>query len=192
MTVFEKAFANTCKHEGGHVNDPDDPGGETYMGISHRWHPDWRGWILIRELVDAGQALGLSKGLSAAVQQFYRVEYWHRVAGDEVAELSVEVAIELFDTAVNLSPADAVRYLQEGLNLVNVGETLWPDIVVDGRVGRYTLSALQRCCWPGSAMWRTNSMLLLKVMNTLQGGHYIDQMRRYPAREKFRGWFVRV
>jgi hypothetical protein len=29
-------------------------------------------------------------------------------------------------------------------------------------------------------------------MNTLQGMHYVEQMRRWPQKEEFRGWFDRV
>jgi len=34
--MFEDAVALVLKHEGGYVNDPDDPGGETMMGISKK------------------------------------------------------------------------------------------------------------------------------------------------------------
>ena len=36
MADFNKAIAIILKHEGGYVNDPDDPGGETNMGITKR------------------------------------------------------------------------------------------------------------------------------------------------------------
>jgi hypothetical protein len=38
----------------------------------------------------------------------------------------------------------------------------------------------------------TKEKMLLGVLNTLQGMHYINLMRRYPAQGKFRGWFLRV
>jgi lysozyme family protein len=34
MALFEIAFAMVLEHEGGYVNDPYDPGGETIYGIS--------------------------------------------------------------------------------------------------------------------------------------------------------------
>lgn len=40
-SVYELAAAYTFgTHEGGHANDPDDPGGETNFGISKRAYPD--------------------------------------------------------------------------------------------------------------------------------------------------------
>src|ERR1035437_2782754 len=39
MAEFELAITSTLKNEGGYVNDPDDPGGETNFGISKRSYP---------------------------------------------------------------------------------------------------------------------------------------------------------
>jgi len=36
MADFASAFAATMKAEGGYVNDPQDPGGETYNNIEQR------------------------------------------------------------------------------------------------------------------------------------------------------------
>ena len=49
MADFKKALTETLRHEGGYVNDPKDPGGETYKGISRKNHPDWEGWNIIDE-----------------------------------------------------------------------------------------------------------------------------------------------
>ena len=45
MADFDKALELTLKAEGGYVDDPDDPGGETYKGISRSRNPKWQGWI---------------------------------------------------------------------------------------------------------------------------------------------------
>lgn len=37
---FQPALSKTLAHEGGYVNDPHDPGGETNMGISKRSYPN--------------------------------------------------------------------------------------------------------------------------------------------------------
>jgi lysozyme family protein len=37
--TFEDAFKVLIGHEGGYVNDPKDPGGETKYGISKRANP---------------------------------------------------------------------------------------------------------------------------------------------------------
>jgi len=40
MANFNQALKKTLVFEGGYVNDPDDPGGETNFGISKRAYPD--------------------------------------------------------------------------------------------------------------------------------------------------------
>jgi lysozyme family protein len=37
--TFDEAFDKLIDHEGGYVNDPKDPGGETKFGISKRQYP---------------------------------------------------------------------------------------------------------------------------------------------------------
>ncbi len=37
---FDEIIEVVLHHEGGYVNDPDDPGGETNFGIAKRSHPD--------------------------------------------------------------------------------------------------------------------------------------------------------
>ncbi len=65
--------------------------------------------------------------------------------------------------------------------------TSYDDIKVDGDIGSRTLAAMDRLLTLG------DESTLLKVLNLLQGAHYIDFMRRAPVQEKFaRGWLNRV
>ena len=36
MSVFDTIFERLMKHEGGYVNHPNDPGGETMYGVTKR------------------------------------------------------------------------------------------------------------------------------------------------------------
>lgn len=47
MAEFKPAFEQTIAHEGGYMNDPDDPGGETYKGVARKYWPKWLGWHII-------------------------------------------------------------------------------------------------------------------------------------------------
>ena len=40
LTKFDDIIEVVLEHEGGYVNDPDDPGGETNFGVAKRSHPD--------------------------------------------------------------------------------------------------------------------------------------------------------
>ena len=47
MANFDIEFEKLILAEGGYVNDHDDAGGETYLGISRKNNPNWSGWKLI-------------------------------------------------------------------------------------------------------------------------------------------------
>lgn len=192
MADYEGAFQRTTAHEGGYVHDPDDAGGETYKGISRRFNPSWGGWAIIDDLKrgtgpgdDFSDALAGRLELQEAVRSFYRHHYWDKFWGDEIP--SQEVAEELFDTGVNMGIHRAVGFLQEGLNLLNRNQTSYEDIMEDGRFGPGTLNALK------AYLEMDEVSHLVKIMNILQGMHYIEYMRRRPSQEKYaRGWLKRV
>ena len=179
---FAEAYAYTLGKEGGYSHDPDDLGGETYKGISRKFHPHWIGWPLI----DSMDHVDSDPTLDKMASEFYRVQFWDKLLGSLVAEISDPVAGELFDTAVNMSPRRAVGFLQESLNALNRNGKLYPDLVEDGKIGRITLAALR-------ALPRKDHATLLKMMNVLQGAYYMDRFKASPIQEKFaRGWFSRV
>jgi lysozyme family protein len=185
---FCTAFCVVIQHEGGYADDPLDPGGMTYMGISRVNHPAWPGWQVIDHLRAEMEhpAYSLHAELQDLVRDFYHAEYWVRLHGDFLASLALDLAVEMFDTAVNLGRRRAVEILQQALNLLNRDQLLYPDIVEDGMIGNVTRQTLVRYCN------RQSPAVLVKVMNHLQAAHYINLMRKYPSRERFVGWFART
>lgn len=190
MADFTQAYALTCAHEGGYVFDPDDAGGETYKGVSRRYHPSWPGWHIIDEIKRTpgdfnSQSLDQNGLLQEQVEVFYKQFYWDRFWGDTVPEQVI--ANELFDTSVNLGVRRAVKYLQRALNLLNRNQQNYEDISVDGLFGPGTLGTLQ------TYLQNDKPEPLLKIMNTLQGMHYINYMQHNPRQEKYaRGWLNRA
>jgi len=87
------ALRFVLEKEGGYVNDPDDPGGETKWGIAKRFHPDED----IKNLTPERAA------------EIYFDEYWVP-AGCDV--LPNPLCIVVFDTAVNMGVSQAVAYLK--------------------------------------------------------------------------------
>ena len=187
--AFPLAFGRTLKHEGGFDNDPADPGGMTFMGVSREYHPGWPGWPIVdAELKRCGPpCLSLNSDLTLQVRLFYFTEFWQRLQCDFVATLSTEVAAELFDTGVNMGRTRAVEILQRALNLLNRNKKLYPDLVDDGLMGRNTRGTLAKYFELGM-----DERILLKLMNHLQGEYYINLMRRFPEKERFAGWFART
>lgn len=112
-TDWEKAIAFTLRMEGGDQveNDPNDPGGKTKFGISQKAFPD----------------LNIDDLTLEAAKAIYRKNYWEACRCDE---LPSDLAICVFDTAVNQGVGKAKRLLQICL-----------DVVVDGVIGDKTIAA---------------------------------------------------
>ena len=91
---FERAFEIVVGHEGGYVNNPRDPGGETKYGISKRAHPD----------VDI-KALTLDQA-----RDIYRKDYWDPLKLDAQPW---HKALPLFDCAVNQGRGVALELYQQ-------------------------------------------------------------------------------
>ncbi len=189
MADYFEAYKKTMRHEGGYSNDPEDAGGETFRGISRRFNPTWRGWMVIdRMKADKQQhfpsGLLQSRELSNSVQLFYKGKYWDVFAGDEIEDQGL--AEEMFDTGINMGTHRAIKFLQQGLSFLNRDQGLFLDLVEDGVFGKKTLSAIE--------ILPINDMeVLLKILNVLQGMHYLNYMKKSPVQEKYcRGWFKRV
>ncbi len=101
-SMFLKVFERVIDHEGGYVNDPADPGGETKFGISKRSYPN----VDIKELT-------LEKAIV-----IYRTDFWDKIHGDT---LPLPVAYQLFDFAVNSGISTAIRYLQRAVGVADDG-----------------------------------------------------------------------
>lgn len=117
--VFERAVEKTLAHEGGYVNDPQDPGGETNFGISKRSYPHVNIAALTRE--DA--------------IEIYRRDWWDRFNYGRITH--EKIAAKTFDFSVNMGPTRAHVLLQRA-----VIESGGDRIVIDGALGPKTFSAV--------------------------------------------------
>ena len=189
MANFTQAYNLTSAHEGGYVNDAIDRGGETYRGISRVYHSSWKGWSKIDALKKKAGFPGLlnkDKSLQANVKSFYKKKYWDRFLGDAITDQ--QVADELYDTGVNMGVRRSVRFLQNGLNLLNRNQKNYADMVVDGWLGQGTLKILSKYL-----QLDNNARVLLKMMNIQQGARYIGIMENNSTQERYaRGWLKRV
>ena len=78
MANFKNAFDLMISHEGGYVNDPDDPGGETYKGVARKIFSKWEGWSRIDMLKrQSGFPANLDRDpeLQEAIEDFYEVQF---------------------------------------------------------------------------------------------------------------------
>ena len=108
---FDACLTHTLAHEGGYVNDPHDPGGETNLGISKRSYP--------REDIR-----NMTRERAAAI---YRRDFWDAVSGDE---LPAGLDLVAFDAAVNSGVMRGSQWVQRALL-----------VEADGRIGPHTIKA---------------------------------------------------
>lgn len=102
MSQFDQFIERVLAHEGGYVNDPKDPGGETQWGISKRSYPS----LNIRSLTRKDAI------------EIYRRDFWQRIQGDR---LPPQFAFQGLDAAVNHGIGNAVRWLQRAAGVADDG-----------------------------------------------------------------------
>ena len=118
---FFKSLEMVLHHEGGFVDHPEDPGGATNKGITHKTYADFLG----RPLEDVSELQNIPE---EHVQQIYKNGYWDKVKGDE---LPGGVDFCIFDWAVNSGPGRAAKALQKAVMVAQ-----------DGAIGPMTLAAV--------------------------------------------------
>lgn len=117
MADFAAAFALTMKAEGGYVNDPQDPGGETYKGIARKMNSKWDGWVVIdmmKKEKNFPANLGSNAQLQEKIKAFYGANYWDKIRGDEIQ--NQHIAESIFDFAVNAGPIASAKLAQITVN----------------------------------------------------------------------------
>lgn len=174
MDRIAKMISDLIAVEGGYTNDPSDAGGETNFGITI---------ATARKYGYVGPMIEMPR---AVAEDIYRRRYFVDPGFDKVAELSSVLAVELFDTGVNMGVGKAGEFLQVSLNALNKQGTLYPDIQEDGAIGPRALSALRAFL---AARGAEGEAVLLKALNCLQGARYIEISRGRAANEDFVfGW----
>lgn len=162
--------------EGGYSNHPADRGGVTCWGVTE---------AVARADGYTGEMRSLPRTRAAAI---YRRLYWTAPGFDRVAASAPKIAAELFDTGVNMGVAIAAGFLQRALNALNRGASHYPDLALDGRIGKGTLAALDAFLTHRGAGGET---VLLKALEALQGERYVALAERRPANEAFLyGWLA--
>lgn len=118
MAVFDSNIMKTIVDiEGGYVNDPDDPGGETKYGISKARYPNYD----IKNLT-----------ISEA-EIIYRRDFWdyYHLSGIN----SQNVANKILLALINMNPYDAITGFQEAICYLK-------PIKRDGVIGAETIEAV--------------------------------------------------
>ena len=170
MASFDVALPIVLKFEGGYVDDPDDPGGETNRGITMSVFQE-----CAHDLLGIDPSSANLRALTAAQAGIiYRARYWNRMQGDAI-ELQ-ELANIVFDFLVN-SGTNATALLQRILNEMGAA------LVVDGQIGKATLIALGGV--DESAVYRLYKQRRIQYYEQLAA-------QRPSLVEFLKGWCARV
>lgn len=116
MSIFDDIFERLMKHEGGYVNHPSDPGGETMWGVTKR-------------VAVAHGYTGAMRDLpKATAQAITDKSYYQAIKADKLDRL---IAWQLTDAAYNHGNKQAVKFLQRAVG-----------VSADGLIGERTLAAV--------------------------------------------------
>lgn len=118
MSAWDTSIKRVLGHEGGYVNNPKDPGGETNWGITI---------AVARANGYPGSMRAMPRETAVAI---YRKLYWDTIRGDQ---LPPAVAFQVFDAGVNHGVARASQWLQECVGTAK-----------DGKIGPATLAAVAK------------------------------------------------
>ncbi len=128
MSRYDEAFGHIVVVEGGYVNDPRDPGGETKYGITDGQDGKVDGKVDVDG--DGTGDVPVGKLTIADAKVVYHRNYWTPARCDD---LPWPLAAFVFDSAVNQGVQAALKLLQRALGTVQ-----------DGVIGRNTLAAIAR------------------------------------------------
>ncbi len=103
---FNDALAVVLKHEGGYVDHPNDPGGETNFGIT------------VAVARENGYLGKMAEIPMQTVELIYKNKYWDKVQADAMPE---HARLALFDYAVNSGPQAAIKALQRVIGVSDDG-----------------------------------------------------------------------
>ncbi len=113
---YDKCLKAILHHEGGYVNHPKDPGGETNLGVTKRVYEEFGGAKDMKDLTVED------------VAPIYKKGYWDKMKGDY---LPSGLDLCVFDFGVNAGPGRSAKYLQTMIGTV-----------ADGGIGPNTLKAV--------------------------------------------------
>lgn len=173
MADFNKAFQLMIANEGGYVNDPDDPGGETYKGIARKIFSKWEGWTkvdMLKKQANFPTNLDADTELQQNVSDFYQVTFWDKMNGDQIN--NQEVASSIFDFGVNAGIETSASLAQKVVG-----------VDVDGSIGKNTVAKLNIY----------DPELFVYKFAVFKTNRYREIIKKRPTSSKyFAGWVARA
>jgi len=130
MADYRHAINIVLQTEGGYTNDANDAGGETYMGISRKFWPNWSGWVIVdickKDSKNFPKNLKSNTTLTDLVIGLYKNNFWNNIGGDGISDQTI--ANLLIDSAVNEGIKPAIKRAQSIVGLNQTG-IITPELV---------------------------------------------------------------
>ena len=145
--------------EGGYVNDPRDPGGETNHGITKN------------VAVAAGYTGPMKELDKETAANIYVTNYINKPGYGDLITLSPAVGQKVVDAGVNAGTSRSSLWLQNALNALNRGSKNCPLITADGKVGTGTVNSY-RCLVQTRGKTKACE-LTIKLIDAQQASHYM-------------------
>lgn len=175
---LNRLIDDLISREGGYSNHPADKGGPTNWGVTEQ---------VARAYGYTGPIRSLPRDTAVGI---YKSRYWFAPNFSDVAVRYPTLAVELFDIGVNMGVAVAAKFLQRALNALNNQAGHYPDITVDGVLGRMSFEALDAFVRRRKS---DGEAVLMEAVRSLRGARYIEISESRPANEAFTyGWFSRM
>lgn len=156
-------LATILSFEGGYVNDPRDPGGETKYGITLK---------VAREYGYQGELIDLS--LKQA-QQIYTDEYINKPNFNLILEITPAVAHKLIDAGVNTGTYRSSLWFQKALNALSRNGRDYPKVAEDGKIGESTISSYKKFLEKRGTI--KGCEMIIKLVDAQQGTYYMSLKR---------------
>jgi len=173
MANFIQSYNLLFSDEGGWVCDKDDPGGETYRGISRKNFSKWEGWTMIDLLKKQNNFpsnLDKDQQLQEAVLSFYEINFWDKMNGDQINDQNI--AHEIFDFGINAGITTSITIAQMACKTEP-----------DGVIGPQTLEILNG----------VDTEIFLALFTIGKVARYIHIVKKRPvSRKYFYGWICRA
>lgn len=117
---FEKAIEIILNHEGGHINDPLDRGGETKFGICKRSYPN----------------IDITNLTVEQAKSIYKHDFWDTKQYQNIE--SIDICNKIFDLSINMGDHQATKLIQRALRAIGT------FIIEDGVFGKTTLTSVNK------------------------------------------------
>lgn len=179
VDLKKTAISEVIEREGGDkfTNRAADRGGPTRYGVTQ----------------DTARRFGYTGDMAALpFDVAFNVygEIWNQCRCDDIASFSTDLAVYVFDFAVNSGEGRAGNRLQRLLNVLNNRGKLYPDITVDGDIGNQTIQSLTAFA---KVRGEAGLKMLAEAFNALRIGLCFDLAEKQDSQEEnVTGWFNRI